>query len=96
MLNHAIKKMLPVWQEWMPERTAFLRLFESADFPLIYPEYSKAGDLPRGMVLGVLHDPCGLPMALYSDFLEAIAEASAHGFVVARVWTLGKAAQPGG
>lgn len=77
--------MLPVWQSWMPQQSAYVRMLSAAELPSEYPQNPEVHGLPPDAVVYVLHEASGLPIRLFGALGIALTEAGEHGYVVARI-----------
>jgi len=73
-----------VWQNWVPQQTAYVRCFDSGALPAAFAEYPEASGLEPGMQVFVLYSADGVPMVGRGTLAVAIADAAEHGFVVLR------------
>jgi hypothetical protein len=77
-----IGAMLLRWQNWVPERGAYIRVLNKADAVLAYPELAPTFK-PRIDAVFVLHDgDGGSPILAHTSFTGLIVEAADRGLVV--------------
>ena len=80
-----VEEMILRWQRWVPERTAYIRLFDSGAVPAAFPEFPEASELAPGMQVFVIYNvDDGSPMKGRGTLADAIGDAAANGFVVLR------------
>lgn len=93
MIDPTISEALLHWQSWVPQRTAYIRVYQVADavavFAETHPHVLKAiedSSLAPGARVVVLYDADdGSPMLLYGTLEAALAEAEENGFVVVSI-----------
>jgi hypothetical protein len=60
-----IAEMMLRWQIWAPERTAYVRCFDSSAAPAAFPEFPEVSELAPGMEVFVIYNvDDGSPMKL--------------------------------
>ena len=75
--------MMLRWQSWVPERTAYIRCFDSGAVPTALPEFPEVSELAPGMQVFVIYKvDDGSPMKLRGRLVDAITDAAELGFVV--------------
>jgi hypothetical protein len=80
-----IAPMMLRWQSWVPERTAYIRCFDSGAAPAAFPEFPEVSGLEPGVQVFVLYTADdAAPMILRGTLAAAISDAAKHRFVVLR------------
>jgi hypothetical protein len=85
LLMLRFEQMVLRWQSWAPERTGYIRCFDSGAAPAAFPEFPEVSELAPGMQVFVIYNvDDGSPMRLRGTLAAAISDAAEHGFVVLR------------